>query len=281
MNRRPETAADKIRAFAYALAVHLVCLGALLTGMWWMQRTKTVSVPGPIIEATLVGPAQAPRATRSKPVPPKPEPPRPAPPKPEEKIETPAEPPKPDTREQERIAALAAQQAEREKREQEERRRQQQVLLEEQQKQAAEKKRKLEEEKQKQLQDKQAKERADKERKLEQQRMQELMEAEQARTGGEGDDDSLLAQYVAAIQNAVVTNWLRPESAQPGLRCTLHIVQIPGGEVISARVTSPCNADGVTRQSIEQAVMRAAPLPYKGFEKEFQREIDFNFRYDG
>jgi colicin import membrane protein len=33
--------------------------------------------------------------------------------------------------------------------------------------------------------------------------------------------------------------------------------------------------------SIEQAVMRAAPLPYRGFESVFSREITFNFKYDG
>lgn len=270
-----ETAADKGRAFTYALAVHLACLGLLLGGLWWTQHTQTVSIPGPVIEATLVGPAQAPRAARSKPkpVPPKPETPKPETPKPEEKVES-NEPPKPDTREQERVAALAAQQAEQEKREQEERRRQQQTLLEEQQKQAAEKKRKLEEEKQKQMQDRQAKERADKERKLEQQRMAELMEAEQARTGGEGQDDSLLAQYVAAMKNTV--KWTRPESTQPFV-CELNIKQIPGGEVLSANVVEPCRADALTKRAIEAAALQAQPLPYKGFESVFRREIIITF----
>lgn len=157
------------------------------------------------------------------------------------------------------------------------------MLLEEEKKrqEAAEKKKKLEEEKQQQLADKKARELADKQKKLEQQRLQELLEAEEAKTGGEGKDDSLLAQYIAAIQNAVTNNWLRPDSAPAGLRCTLHIIQIPGGEVISAKVSSPCNADAVTRDSIEQAVMRASPLPYQGFEQEFQRDITFNFRFDG
>jgi hypothetical protein len=35
------------------------------------------------------------------------------------------------------------------------------------------------------------------------------------------------------------------------------------------------------RASIEQAVKRAAPLPYKGYEKVFRRDINFSFSYDG
>ena len=77
------------------------------------------------------------------------------------------------------------------------------------------------------------------------------------------------------------SNWLRPDSAPSGIRCRLRIVQIPGGEVIQASVTSPCNADELTRRSIEAAVLRAQPLPYRGYESVFQRAIDFNFRYDG
>ena len=54
-----------------------------------------------------------------------------------------------------------------------------------------------------------------------------------------------------------------------------------GGDVIGVQLLNPCNADPLTRASIEQAVKRAAPLPYKGYEKAFQRQIDFNFTYDG
>src|SRR6202007_2555288 len=51
--------------------------------------------------------------------------------------------------------------------------------------------------------------------------------ADTARTGAAGQDNSLAAQYYVAIQNAVTQNWLRPDNAPAGLRCALHIVQIP------------------------------------------------------
>jgi colicin import membrane protein len=87
-------------------------------------------------------------------------------------------------------------------------------------------------------------------------------------------------EYIMAIQGQVTNNWLRPPTARPGLRCRLKIVQIPGGEVISAAIAGQCIADEATRRSIVAAVERAGSLPYRGFEEVFQREIDFIFRYD-
>ena len=94
-------------------------------------------------------------------------------------------------------------------------------------------------------------------------------------------DEALFARYAAAIHAAVTSAWLRPQDTAPGLSCVLEVEQMPGGDVIRVAIGSPCNADPPTRSSIEQAVMRAAPLPYQGYEKVFQRNIKFNFKYDG
>lgn len=311
-----ESSGDKLRALLLALALHLLCALALFGGLWWTQETRPVVMPGPVIEAVLVGPTAAPapsgtraptpRPAQPKPEPPKPEPPKPEPPKPEPKEEPkPAEaappPPPPDrqdTIERERIAALAQEKAEQEKKEQAERVRREQILLEEQ-----------EREQQRQLEDvRKKREAAEKKLRDEQARMKKLeadrkamaqaaeaerakaaqaaaaeaeQRAAQAQSGAGGQDNDLAARYAAAIQVAVTSNWNRPDSAQAGLRCALQIKQIPGGDVISVQVVSPCNADAPTRASIEQAVMRAAPLPYQGYENVFQRQITFNFKYDG
>jgi len=93
---------------------------------------------------------------------------------------------------------------------------------------------------------------------------------------------TLADQYVLEITNSVTRNWYRPPTAKAGLRCRMAVEQIPGGEVISATVVkSKCNADEATRRSIQAAVMRAGVLPYRGFEKVFEREIEFEFKYDG
>ncbi|MFC5489575.1 cell envelope integrity protein TolA [Dokdonella soli] len=307
---RVETFGDKLRAFGLAVGLHVLCILALLAGLWWTSETRPVSMPGPVIEATLIGPTAAPPKARSgaakptptppkpAPEPPKPEPPKPAPspepPAPKPEKQTPAEVQRQDQIEREKIAAIAEQKAEQEKKEQEEKHRQQQVLLEQEQKE-----RKLKEEQQKQLADiRKQREAAEKKLKLEKDRLAQLEdrnqrkaeaqaqpeaehEAPQVQTGAGGQDNDLAARYAAAIQAAVTQNWNRPDSATAGLRCSLNIVQIPGGDVISVTVGSPCNADQPTRNSIEQAVMKAAPLPYQGYEKVFQRAVKLNFRYDG
>lgn len=307
-----ESFGDKLRAFAFALALHLGFVLALLIGLWWTHETRPVSMPGPVIEATLVGPTAAPKArsgaakpTPAKPAPaPKPEPPKPEPPKPEPKPVPQPEPPKPvqetpsevrrqDAIDREKVAALAQEKAEQEKKEQEERVHQKQVLLEQ------EKERQLREQQQKQLADiRKQREAAEKKLNLEKERLAQLEdrnqrnaqaqaqpaaehEAAQAQTGAGGQDNDLAARYSAALQAAVTQNWNRPDSAQAGLRCALNITQIPGGDVIGVTIGSPCNADQATRNSIEQAVMKAAPLPYQGYEKVFQRSIKFSFKYDG
>jgi colicin import membrane protein len=145
---------------------------------------------------------------------------------------------------------------------------------------AAERQRKLEEERLKQIE-------ARKEQELlEQQRLQREAAAQrqrdqEAREFRAGQMATLSDNYQAAIQSFVTQNWLRPPTAQPGLRCTLKIVQIPGGEVISAAISGKCNGDEATRRSILAAVERGGALPYRGFEDVFQREIDFIFIYDG
>ena len=305
-----ESFGDKLRAFALAIAVHLLCVLVALVGLWWTSESKPVIMPGPIIEATLIGPTAAPKRPNSAPpsaakpqpapTPPKPEPqpprpdvqkpqPQPEPPKPEP--QKPTEVVKQDRVDQEKIAALAQQKAEEQRKEQEEKVRQQQIELQE------EKERKLREEQQKQLADiKKQREAAEKKLNLEKQRLAQIEdrnareatpaapqaehEAPQAQTGANGADDDLSARYAAAIQASVTNNWNRPDSASAGLHCRINVTQIPGGDVISVSIGSPCNADDVTRNSLEQAVKRA-PLPYQGYEKVFQRNITFNFRYDG
>ncbi|MGH8113855.1 MAG: TonB C-terminal domain-containing protein [Rhodanobacteraceae bacterium] len=99
--------------------------------------------------------------------------------------------------------------------------------------------------------------------------------AKQAMTGQAGTDN---AAYVAALQNAITQNWLRPDNIPVGTACPVEIVQIPGGQVISAKVLPSCPFNEVGRHSVEAAVLRSSPLPYKGFEKEFSRDIIFNFK---
>jgi colicin import membrane protein len=148
------------------------------------------------------------------------------------------------------------------------------------QRQAADKQRKLEAERLKQLEARKETEN------LEQRRMQEeAARQRQADAEAAAFKSGQLAterdKYVMAIAAVVTQNWLRPPTARAGLSCTVHVVQIPGGEVISSNIVGRCNGDEATRRSIIAAVERTGILPYRGFEDVFEREINFNFSYDG
>jgi colicin import membrane protein len=170
---------------------------------------------------------------------------------------------------------------ERERKLEDERLRQQRELEKaREQSQAAEKQRKQEEERLKQLEAVRERERQDQLRQqqaAEAQRQADVA-AQQFRAGQiAGEKES----YIAAIATAVTNNWLRPPTAQAGLRCTVRVVQIPGGEVISSSIVGQCNGDEATRRSIIAAVDRTGVLPYRGYEKVFEREIEFIFIYNG
>jgi colicin import membrane protein len=170
---------------------------------------------------------------------------------------------------------------ERERKREDERLRQKQELEKiRKQRVAADKQRKLEEERLRQIEARRQTDALEQRRQLEAAQRKKQVEAEQ-REFRAGQLATLSDKYQIAIQSVVTQNWLRPPTAQPGLRCTLKIVQIPGGEVISASIAGKCNGDQATRRSIVAAVERVGILPYRGFEDAFQREIDFYFIYDG
>ncbi|WP_266168472.1 cell envelope integrity protein TolA [Dyella subtropica] len=256
---------------------------------------KPLELPGQIIEATLIGPTGAPppKAEKVTPVPDStPPPPAVPPPTPQEQapvVKTLPPPPEhPDVKEQEKVVQEAEQKAEEAKREQEEKQRQRQSELDAQAAKQKQEKQKLDELFAKM--DAAASQRSKLENKAKQakQQMEELKNAkdngeanlpnaEQRQTGTNGPDTGLLGQYLAAVQNAVTQNWLRPDN-MPNTPCVVHIVQLPGGDVMSAKVDSSCPYDEAGKRSVENAVLRAQPLPYKGFESVFQRNLTFTFR---
>ena len=82
-----------------------------------------------------------------------------------------------------------------------------------------------------------------------------------------------------ALQARIQKAWIKPPSARVGIDCLVEVTQVPGGEVTSARVTQ-CNGDAAVRQSIENAVYRASPLPDPPDPALFQRNFAFRFKPD-
>jgi len=272
--------------------------GALGLPAAWNPITCSapLQLQGPVIEATLMGPTGSPppKPVKAKPVPDTvPPPPTVPPPKPVEEAPQskmlPPPPEHPDVKDQERVVQDAVKQAEDAKRLQEEKERQRQSELDAK---AARQK----QEKQKQLDELFAKmdaaaqqtRRLDNKAKQAQQQMKDLEKAQeqgqadlpvaaQRQSGNNSKDANLRDEYIAAIQNAVTPNWLRPDN-MPDVPCNVHIVQLPGGDVLSAKVDPSCPYDDAGKRSVENAVLRSAPLPYKGFESVFSRELNFTFR---
>jgi colicin import membrane protein len=87
----------------------------------------------------------------------------------------------------------------------------------------------------------------------------------------------LLDQYIRLLQNHVEKNWIPPASARAGINCVVHVVQIPSGDVIDARV-GQCNADDAVIRSIEAAVQRASPLPKPPHPSLFERNLNLVFQ---
>ncbi|KGM56606.1 membrane protein TolA [Lysobacter arseniciresistens ZS79] len=204
--------------------------------------------------------------------------------------------PVPDTTDQDEVVDTPTPTPSDEQKLQEEKRRQAQVdLTEKKRQEEAERKRRLaaeakeREEKLAEIRRKRAA--ANREAELAAQKLKQIADARAAReaesaassagasapAGNGGTDTGLQARYAAALTEAILAKWTRPETVPLGARCTLVIRQLPGGEVMSAEVSSPCAYDEMGRRSIEAAVLKAQPLPYAGFEKVFARTLTLNF----
>lgn len=86
-------------------------------------------------------------------------------------------------------------------------------------------------------------------------------------------------RYIASLRNRIQSAWIKPASARVGIDCFVQVTQVPGGEVTSAHV-SRCNGDAAVRQSIENAVYRASPLPDPPDPALFQRNFEIEFKPD-
>jgi colicin import membrane protein len=307
-----ETRADTAQALLYAIALHVLLFALAILGMWWTRASAPLSAAGSPIEAELVDAnalsARMRRALRDRPQPvvpqpveetapppqPIPEPvPQQAPVPQQQQAQAPI--PEPDTREQEAVDRNAIS-AETREREQEAKRRQEQIDLTERQRQEeAEQKQRLA---QQQLDDKIKKIQAERAKlarqaELSEQKLKQIADARARRTaaeaatqadaeasqppGNNGVDEGLLARYQAALQEAILRNWSRPDSVPLGQRCRLHIRQVQGGSVIDVQVDASCPYDELGKRSVEAAVLKAQPLPYAGFEAVFSRNLNLNF----
>lgn len=297
-----ETRADTRTALLQAAGLHALLFAMLFAGLHWNRNSIVEAPRGDVIEADLIDPSalsasmqralqRDPKALPEpmpEPVPepqPTPSPPEPVPePLPEPVAKELPPPPvrPPDKVDQDKVQRdVQAPDPARVQQEQDAKRRQQQVDLN-----AAERERQL-------AAVRKQREQASREVSMAEQKARQLADARMrnpaaaaAQTdasaaapppGIRGQDANLGKQYAAALQEAIVRQWTRPESIEVGQRCRISIRQIPGGEVVSVDIAPSCPYDMLGRRSVEAAILKASPLPYAGFEAAFNRNLDLNF----
>lgn len=102
-----------------------------------------------------------------------------------------------------------------------------------------------------------------------------LLDAEERRRKAE--NSGAMSAYVNALNAKVARNWIKPAVLPPNLDCVVRVEQLPTGDVIRATVTT-CNGDAAVKRSIEDAVLKASPLPKPADRALYSRVIEFNFK---
>jgi colicin import membrane protein len=291
MPRNRSLTKGRWRAFALSILLHSAIVAGAVYG-WFTWKHSAPPVATIAIEATVVD-ERVLKGIASKPEPPPPEPvPEPAP-EPELAPVEEQGPPKPDPAELERKEAERLAQEQQQKEEQEkkaaqelkEREDAERIEAEKQaeakaaaekaaaekaaaEKQAAEKKR---------AEDAAAAKKAaeDKARAAKQEELRRAIEAEERGNAARSSDEAMRwhAQIVAKIQRA----WIKPASAPAGISCIVSVNQVQGGEVAAVRVNSCSINDEAFRQSVEDAVYRATPLPLPPAGVPFERNLELTF----
>ena len=267
-----ERRSDRILSIVLSILIHAGIVGLWLWG-WWQYRRPAATPSSLAIEATVVRDA-----------PPQASPPPPAPPHDEQAEQQARE----ERAHAEQEARQKAQEQERasEKRAAEEQA-EQQRQREQAERAAAEKAQAARAEAERAAA---AKAEADRkalqlaqQRKLEQERAQREADLRSQMASEEHlnavQSSPAKAEYLSLITARITRAWIRPPSARAGVKCSLHITQIPGGEITHV-VVAGCNGDEAVRQSVETAAYRASPLPAPSDPALFDPNIDVTFAPD-
>ena len=154
---------------------------------------------------------------------------------------------------------------------------------EEKKKAAAEEAKKKEADARKKAEDakKQAAKAAEAKRKANEKALQDELAAEEAAMAAAAQgrrDASELARYTAAIMRQVADNFVAPD-INSGLKCTLLVRMIPGGDVVDARVVKSSGNATFDRQA-ELAVRKASPLSVPEDPRLFEQMRQIQFEFD-
>ena len=88
---------------------------------------------------------------------------------------------------------------------------------------------------------------------------------------------SLQQDYILAIKQKVERHWLKPLGSGKMPLCEVQVIQGPGGIVLDVTFGACPGSTAGYRKSIENAVLKADPLPEPGDPALFERDLKFLF----
>jgi colicin import membrane protein len=278
------------RSVALSILLHGAIVAAAVYGWFtWKHRPpepETMAIQGSVVDEralTGISPPPKPAPVREPEPQPEPEPepqPEPEPPPPEEQG-----PPKPDPEEvkqreeQERLAQELKLKEEAERVEQQKIEEQKQAAAKAAAEKAAAEKAAAEKRavEKKRAEEAAAKKAAEEKARLarEQEELRRSLEAEERANAARGSEEASRwhGQIVARISRA----WIRPPTAVAGVTCIVLVKQVPGGEITNVTVRGCQPNDDALRQSVENAVYAASPLPPPPAGVPFERDLELTF----
>jgi colicin import membrane protein len=270
-----EKKSDRWISITQSVLLHGAVIGALAYGVY-AYKTKppppqpTLAIEGSVVESKDVKNTPPPQAEE----PPKPPEPEPAPP-PEE--QGPPTPSPEEVEQQKREAEEAIRKAD------EDRQAQERKVAEQNAREEAERKKREQEAEAKKVAE--AKKRAEDKRKAEEAKqaaereaeLRKSLEAEERVTALRSSGAQI--QWQQQIANRIKSNWNHPPPPKPGLKCVLHLTQVPGGAVTNVKV-GECDFNAALRQTIENAVYASSPLPPPPDPALFDRDLVLTFTPD-
>lgn len=91
--------------------------------------------------------------------------------------------------------------------------------------------------------------------------------------------NTLLSEYVGAINAKVTSRWRRPPSLElDNSTCVVYVRQATGGFIEEVRVLECSGNSDVLKRSVEEAVWKSDPLPTPADDELFQKELKLTFK---
>jgi colicin import membrane protein len=229
-----------VRSFMLAFSIHAALLAVMFLGVrWQIHPPETVTVE--LWDAPAPRVVEPPKPVEVKPPPPPPKPePEPELKKPPEIVEKPAPKPKPKPEPKKVEKAEVKPKADRQA---------ERVMRE----QLAQEQKALEQERR-------------------EQELKNLLSQQQAAAKNKAQ-----AEYIARIVAKVRSNWLLPPDIKGNPEAVFSVVQLPTGEVLSARIVKS-SGNPAYDMAVERAILKSSPLPLPASRELFERELRLTFR---